>query len=81
MKKSSVHRLISSVIANFVEGRQTVWYEKPLATFSDAIAWVRYQFWSTEADVTFSQVNQTDRMVKISPAFLQRLIDTVCYTA
>ena len=26
-------------------------------------------------------VNQKDRIVKISPAFLERLIDTVCYTA
>ena len=27
----------------------------------------------------YSMVNQKDQMVKISPAFLQRLIDTVCY--
>ena len=63
---------------NQVEVRQTAWYQKPLATFSDAIGWVRHQFWSTEADVTFSRVNQKDQMVKIAPAFLQRLIDTVC---
>ena len=30
---------------------------------------------------TFSQVNQTDRMAKISPATLQHLIDTVRYAA
>ena len=65
---------------NQVEVRQAIWYKKPLATFSDAIGWVRYQFWSAEADVTFSNVDQKDQMVKISPAFLQRLIDTVCYT-
>ena len=66
---------------NQVEVRQAAWYQKSLVTFSDAIAWVRHQFWSTKADVTFSQVNQKDQMVKISPDFLQRLIDTVCYTA
>ena len=66
---------------NQVEVRQAAWYQKSLATFSDAIGWVRHHFWSAEADVTFSQVNQNDQMVKISSAFLQRLIDTVCYTA
>ena len=30
---------------------------------------------------TFSQVNQTDQMVKISPATLQHLFDTVRYAA
>ena len=64
---------------NQVEVRQVAWYQKPLATFSDAIAWVRHHFWFAEADVTFSQVNPKNQMVKISPAFLQRLIDTVCY--
>ena len=34
-----------------------------------------------ETAETFSMVNQKDQMVKISPDFLQRLIDTVCYTA
>ena len=37
--------------------------------------------WHWKSLPTFSQVNQTDPMVKISPAFLKRLIDTVCYTA
>ena len=63
---------------NQVEVRQAAWYQKSLATFSYAIGWV---FWSTEADVTFSQVNQKDHMVKTSPAFFLCLIDTVCYTA
>ena len=66
---------------NQVEVRQAAWYQKPLAIFSDAIAWVRHQFRSTEADVTFSMVDQTDQMVKIAPAFLKRLIDAVCYSA
>ena len=65
---------------NQVKVRQAAWYQKPFATFSDAIAWVRHQFWSTEAEVTFSQVNKKHQMVKISTVFLQRLIDTVCYT-
>ena len=64
---------------NQVEVLQDAWYQKPLATLSDAIARVRHLFWSTEADETFSMVNQKDQTVKISPAFLQRLIDTVCY--
>ena len=29
---------------------------------------------------TFSQVNQKSQMVKISPTFPERVIDTVCYT-
>ena len=66
---------------NQVEVRQAAWYQKPLATLSDAIAWVRHQFRSTEADVTFSQVDRTDQIVKIAPAFLKRLIDTVCFSA
>ena len=33
-----------------------------------------------ETAETFSMVNQKDQMVKISPDFLQHLIDTVCYT-
>jgi predicted nucleic-acid-binding protein len=74
----AVHLLVQQ---NQVEVRQTAWYQKSLATFSDAIGWVRHQFWSAEADVTFSKVNQKDQMIKISAAFLQRLIDTVCYAA
>ena len=74
----AAHLLIQQ---NQVQVRQAAWYQKPLATFSDAIAWVRHQLWSAEADVTFSMVNQKDQMVKISPTFLQRLIDTVCYSA
>ena len=59
--------------------RQAAWYKKPLPTFSDAIGWVRQRFWSTEAENTFSNVDENDEMVKISPDFLQRLIEAVCY--
>ena len=62
-----------------VKVRQATWYQKPLATFSDALGWVRHQFWS--ADATFSMVNQEAQMLKIPPSFLRRLIDTVCYAA
>ena len=45
---------------NQVKVRQIAWYRKLVATFSDAIAWVRHRFWSTEAEMTFQwSIKQT----------------------
>jgi len=56
--------------------RQAAWYVKPLPTFSDALAAVRYQLWH-DRDSHMS-LPDTD-MAKIPRALLKCFRDAVCY--
>jgi len=58
--------------------RSAVWYEKEVATFSDAIGCVRQQIWEAQSFQTSK--NQWE-MIKIPRSFLQTLTDTLCFAA
>ena len=56
--------------------RTAAWYPKPLPTFSDALALVRYQLWT---HFTF-QISPADAdMVQVPRVLLDRFHDLVCY--
>ena len=57
--------------------RQAAWYAKNLPTFSDAIAWVRHELWLASA--TFSTSRGEPDIEKVPRAFVDRLVDTLCY--
>ena len=57
-----------------VEG--SAWYHKPEATFSDAIAFVRYYLWS---HTQFVNSQAHIRPIPISTTVLHGLIDTLCF--
>jgi len=57
--------------------RSAAWYSKPEATFSDAIAFVRYYLWS---HTQFVNSQAHTRPIPISTAVLHGLIDTLCFT-
>jgi len=61
-----------------VSVRQAAWYVKDRPTFADALSWVRQQLW--QASLTFCMSDQDPDMVKIPTSFLNRLLNTVCYT-
>jgi len=54
----------------------SAWYPKAQPTFSDAIAWVRYQLWSSEY---FSMSDNNPDIVKIPRSLLERFTDMLCY--
>ena len=54
--------------------RQSAWYTKDHATFSDTIAWVRRYLWVT---ANFSMSSEHDDIVKIPRPLVDRLIDGV----
>ena len=56
--------------------RQTAWYDKPLPTFSDALAIVRYQVW--QAMIFHTSVPEVD-MQKVPRVLLMRFTDALCY--
>jgi len=56
--------------------RQTAWYDKPLPTFSDALAIVRYQLW--QAMIFHTSVSDLD-MQKVPRVSLLRFTDALCY--
>jgi hypothetical protein len=56
--------------------RQTAWYDKPLPTFSDALAIVRYQLW--QAMIFHTSVPEVD-MQKVPRVLLIRFTDALCY--
>jgi hypothetical protein len=58
--------------------RQTAWYRKGHATFSDTIAWVRRYLWAT---VDFSMSSETADIVNIPRSLVERFIDAVCHAA
>jgi len=58
--------------------RQTAWYEKPLPTFSDALAAVRQCLWQQSGFQ--ASLPQMD-MEKVPKVLLQRIADALCYAA
>lgn len=58
--------------------RTAAWYVKRRPTFSDALAVIRRELWST---CHFSMSTFPDEMVKIPRSVYERLTDTVCYAA
>lgn len=58
--------------------RTAAWYVKRRPTFSDALAVIRRELWST---CHFSMSAFTEEMVKIPRSVFERLTDTVCYAA
>ena len=57
--------------------RQSAWYAKEQATFSDALASVRQYLWEVEYFST--SASDGDRL-EIPRVYLQRLIQSACYT-
>ena len=58
--------------------RTAAWYAKVRPTFSDALAVVRRELWSS---CHFAMSESHTEMVKIPRSVLERLTDTVCYAA
>lgn len=58
--------------------RQSAWYQKPLPTFSDALAAVRHELWQAEDFVISGPEVQT---LKIPRAVWERLTDALAYAA
>jgi len=58
--------------------RQAAWYEKPLPTFSDALAVVRQCLWQQSGFQ--ASLPQRD-MEKVPKVLLQRIADALCYAA
>lgn len=59
--------------------RQSAWYAKPRPTFSDALALVRHQLWSSLP--TFQTSGETPDIIKVSRPFFVSLVETLCYAA
>jgi hypothetical protein len=59
--------------------RRTAWYDKRYPTFSDALALVRRKLCAQEA--TFCGSVWEEKALKVSPRFIERLTDAVCYAA
>jgi len=58
--------------------RQSAWYEKEHATFSDALAAVRRALWRRRS---FSMSDPPTETIKIPVPLLERLTEAACYTA
>lgn len=58
--------------------RQASWYEKPVPTFSDALAAVRRHLWK---DPTFFTSDSEGEIVQIPRGVLDRLTDSLAYAA
>ena len=58
--------------------RRAVWYEKEVATFSDAIGCVRQQIWESQS---FQTSKSEYEIIKIPRSFVETLTDTLCFTA
>jgi hypothetical protein len=59
--------------------RQSAWYTKTLPTFSDVLALVRHQLWSSLP--TFQTSRENPDTIKVSRPFLASLVETLCYAA
>jgi hypothetical protein len=59
--------------------QQAAWYIKPLPTFADALASVRYLLWSHTDTFCMSPIH-TD-MANIPRPFLDHLVNSLCYAA
>jgi len=64
--------------ANARSVRTAAWYAKVRPTFSDALAVVRRELWSS---CHFAMSESRTEMVKILRSVFERLTDTVCYAA
>jgi hypothetical protein len=62
-----------------VTARQSAWYPKTLPTFSDALALVRHQLWSSLP--TFQTSGENPDIIKVSRPFFASLVETLCYAA
>lgn len=58
--------------------RTAAWYKKEVATFSDTIAVVRRQLWSS---YHLSMSGSRPDVIKVPRALFERLTDTLCYAA
>jgi hypothetical protein len=58
--------------------RSAAWYEKEVATFSDAIGCVRQQIWEERS---FQTSEKKYEVIKIPRSFLETLTDTLCFAA
>jgi len=58
--------------------RQAAWYAKQQPTFADALALARADLW---AHLPFCMSSRDADMVKVPRAIVERLTDTLCYTA
>jgi hypothetical protein len=58
--------------------RNAAWYEKEVATFSDAIGCVRQQIWEFQS---FQTSENEYEVIKIPRSFLETLTDTLCFAA
>jgi hypothetical protein len=64
--------------------RQSAWYQKEKATFSDALAWVRRHIWShaqTHAQETFCTSHFKRNKRKLQHALWEQMTDLLCYSA
>lgn len=66
------------VTRSIIRPRPATWYPKPIPTFSDALAAVRFQLWS---DLTFPTSPDHPDAKKIHDPLLQRLFDAACHPA
>jgi hypothetical protein len=60
--------------------RQSAWYVKERATFTDALAWVRRHLWS-HAQLPFCRSKFKPDREKLQQAVLERMTDLLCYAA
>jgi hypothetical protein len=58
--------------------RTAAWYRKARPTFSDALAVIRRELWTSWH---FSMSTCTEEMVKLPRSVFERLTNTVCYAA
>jgi hypothetical protein len=68
-------RLIKSQV---IAVRTAAWYTKEQPTFADAMAMTRRCLWNS---CHFSTSSQSNDVVKVPRALLERLTDAVCYAA
>jgi hypothetical protein len=61
--------------------RRDAWYDKQAPTFSDALALVRKELWTTEQRMSFNGSPREADTVKVPREFVERLTDAVCYAA
>jgi hypothetical protein len=64
---------------NPLPARVAAWYTKQQATFSDTIAVIRRQVWSSTTHFSMSEAH--GEILKIPHAVWERVIDTLCYAA
>ncbi len=64
--------------AGKLKKRKAAWYEKRVATFSDAIGCVRQQIWEWQS---FQTSGAEVEMIKIPRSYLECLTDTLCFVS